>query len=408
MYNSKNSLDWWSILWALFLCIIGVVLVYSATYNEAQNWANSMWFKQVLFFIVGYIIFIGMTFFPIGFYKKIAWPTYFLSLIFLIIVAAGFGASKYGAGRWISIGGFNFQPSEFSKIAYILALSTLLENRKITLKKLSTFTRPLIVFIVPFLLILKQPDLSTALVFLCLTAIHFYWSGMSLWELFLLASPALSMALSFHNLLWGGLIIVVLIALWKVHLRLGIAISIFIGNLAAGFSSFYLWNEILKPHQRSRILTFLDPLRDPRGEGYQVIQSKVAIGSGGLSGKGFLEGSQTNLSFLPEEHTDFIFSVLGEQFGLIGCIVIIVLFFLLLFRILHICTMQKNIFGNYLLVGVAAIFAFHIFVNIAMTLGIMPVTGLPLPLLSYGGSFVITCMVLLGFVQVVYKSGSET
>jgi rod shape determining protein RodA len=139
-----------------------------------------------------------------------------------------------------------------------------------------------------------------------------------------------------------------------------------------------------------------------------VIQSKVAIGSGGLSGKGFLEGSQTNLSFLPEEHTDFIFSVLGEQFGLIGCMVIIVLFFLLLFRILHICTMQKNIFGNYLLVGVAAIFAFHIFVNIAMTLGIMPVTGLPLPLLSYGGSFVITCMVLLGFVQVVYKSGSET
>jgi rod shape determining protein RodA len=379
---------------------VGVLLVYSATADEASNWLKSFWFRQIIFFGVGTALATIIANVHPRFFKAIAYPAYILSLLALFYVALGGGShSSHGAGRWISIASFRLQPSEFAKIAYLLALSRMLSGRKLSLKNLRAFILPGILFGVPFILILKQPDLSTALVFMVMTLVGFYWAGMRVSEIFLLISPGLSVIATTNNFVWAVVIVMVLITAIRLRLNLRLLLLVFIVNLSTGYASFMIWNSVLKDHQRSRILTFLDPLRDPKGAGYQVIQSKVAVGSGGITGKGFGQGSQTNLSFLPEEHTDFIFSVLGEQFGLLGCATVIFLYFLLIMRGIHIVTLHGNRFSNFLVVGANSIFVFHIFVNIAMTLGMMPVTGLPLPFLSYGGSFVITCMILVGLLM---------
>jgi rod shape determining protein RodA len=192
----------------------------------------------------------------------------------------------------------------------------------------------------------------------------------------------------------------------KFKFPLWIIIFVMALDICAGYVSQMAWNS-MEDHQRSRILTFVDPTRDPKGEGYQVIQSQVAIGSGGMFGKGFGEGSQVNLSFLPEEHTDFIFSVLGEQFGFAGTFVVLVLFFILLWRGIMICRLHENSFVNLVVAGACTILFFHTFVNVAMTIGFMPVTGLPLPFLSYGGSFVLTCMILIGLMLNMRLKGKD-
>lgn len=401
----RKDRQWdWILFSALsFLVVTGVLLVYSATHNESISMVSTFWFRQSIYFVIGTLIAFGLRKVPLKYFRNFAVPIYIVSLVLLAVVALGAGTSVKGAGRWISLGGFRFQPSEFAKIAYLISLSTLMVGKKVTLHHLSSLIRPTLLFIVPFALILKQPDLSTALVFVALTLVSFYWSGMRKLEIFILITPVLSIILTFQAFAWWVLIFLSLIALFRLKLPILLSTVIVIINLSAGFGSFWMWNEGLKDHQRSRILTFVDPLRDPKGEGYQVIQSEVAIGSGGILGKGFLEGSQTNLSFLPEEHTDFIFSVLGEQFGLFGCSVVIFAYFVFFVRIFRVPTMVHNSFGGFLCIGAATILGFHTFVNIAMTLGMMPVTGLPLPFLSYGGSFVLTCMTLVGIVFAVQR-----
>lgn len=377
---------------------IGITLVYSATINETIPLVKTFWFRQIIYFVFGGIIVWLMSLLQTRFYYSIAYPFYFVVLLALIFVAIGGGSSSHGAGRWISLAGVKIQPSEFAKIAYLLVMSRFLSTRKLSLLNLKGLVMPGILFIVPFVLILKQPDLSTALVFVAMTLTSFYWSGMSFAEIFLLVSPGISVIATVNQPVWSILIILTLLV--SIKAKIGAKLTVFFSfvNLSMGFASLMIWNSILKEHQRSRIMTFLDPLSDPRGAGYQVIQSKVAIGSGGLVGKGFGDGSQTNLSFLPEEHTDFIFSVLGEQFGFIGCAVVLGLYFIFITRTISICTIHADKFVNLVLVNACTIFLFHIFVNIAMTSGMMPVTGLPLPFLSYGGSFVLTCMILVGLI----------
>jgi rod shape determining protein RodA len=221
-------------------------------------------------------------------------------------------------------------------------------------------------------------------------------------DLVVLASPLISVGLSFQFTLWAVFNIGMwglLFRRWRLGLISGrVAATFGLIVLLAGLASQIAWNKVLKPHQRARIMTFLDPTRDPGGAGYQVLQSQVAIGSGGLLGKGFGQGSQSNLQFLPEEHTDFIFAVLAEQFGFVGCFAVLGLLLAFLIRCLQMCFEESDRFRNLVIVGAATIFSFHAVVNVAMTLGLMPVTGLPLPFLSYGGSFVITCMMLVGFL----------
>ena len=271
-----------------------------------------------------------------------------------------------------------------------------------SLYKVKSFAVPFVLFIVPFGLVLKQPDLSTALTFIAVTLVGFFFAGLTLTDVFLMVSPVVSVLFSHsqsigYEILWGLLICAVVFALVRRRLPKVLTVIFLAANILAGYASSMVWN-MLEPHQQKRVNTFLDPMSDPMGDGYQVLQSITAIGSGGVSGKGFGNGTQTNLSFLPEEHTDFIFSVLGEQFGFVGCAVILVLFALFLWRATSVCKLTPDPFVTLVTMGASTIFLFHILVNIAMTIGLMPVTGLPLPFLSYGGSFALTCMVLVGFL----------
>jgi rod shape determining protein RodA len=410
MYHENRGffrrIDFWFYgSWTLLLTI-GLMLIYSASAGESDHFWQSHWFKQFIHLMIGAVLCLCCALTPVRVWRSLGWPLYLISLGLLTFVAFGGGTLSHGADRWISIGGFRFQPSELAKIAYLLTLADVLQNRVLTLKDWRPYVKPLVLFIVPFVLILKQPNLSTALSFLMITLVGFYWAGLRLRDLFLLLSPILSVVTSVVPLIWYAFAALLLGVLWRSGLGPRWSIFLISINLLAGYGSHFVWSH-LHDHQRSRILTFLDPTRDPRGEGYQVLQSQVAIGSGGVDGKGWLQGTQTNLDFLPEEHTDFIFSVLAEQFGLIGCSVVFVLFWILIFRMLRQTVLRKHEYGNFLVVGVVAVFCFHIIVNIAMTMGMMPVTGLPLPFLSYGGTFLIACMIMMGIVLSVRYQGSR-
>ena len=409
-FDKSLKFDWFFIGVTLTLMLCGVLLVYSATVGEELAVYDTHWFRQIIYFLTGIAIAIGLVFVKIDWLKRAAVPSYVIALILLIFVLIFAGDVK-GAGRWIDLKIIKLQPSEFAKIAYLITISYWLSKHPVSLQKLKTFFVPLGLFIVPFALVLKQPDLSTALVFTAVTLVGFFFAGLTFTDLFLIVSPVLSVLFSHSQLmvmqvLWGGLICLVVLSVIRRRLSKKLSGFIIATNILAGYASSMVWN-MLEPHQQKRVNTFLDPMSDPLGDGYQVLQSLTAIGSGGISGKGFGNGSQTNLSFLPEEHTDFIFSVLGEQFGFVGCAAVLVLFALFLWRASSICRTNDDPFVTLVTMGAATIFLFHITVNIAMTIGLMPVTGLPLPFLSYGGSFALVCMFLVGLLMCLRYQGNK-
>ena len=409
--NSKMKIDWLFLTLVFVLTCIGISLVYSATVKSEPIWHTSRWFRQIIYFFGGCALATLFAVVRIDYWQRLAFPLYFLTIAALAFVALGGGDAAKGAGRWIDFGFIKIQPSEFAKISFLIAMSKWLSTHRVNLLQPKTFVMPAVIFIVPFALVLKQPDLSTALVFTAVTIVGFYWAGLTVLDLCLLLSPGASIILSYPHIpysqvLWGVLLCVVFLVLLFRKMPKKFVIFILTLNIVCGYASTMAWNS-LEPHQRDRVMTFVDPMRDPRGAGYQVIQSEVAIGSGGLFGKGFGEGSQTNLAFLPEEHTDFIFSVLGEQFGFVGCVGILILYFAFLWRAMSICRLHLDPFVNHIVSGACTIFFFHITVNISMTLGLMPVTGLPLPFLSYGGSFMLTCMMLVGLLVNMRYQGSQ-
>lgn len=401
--DSTLKFDWFFIFLVIALMSCGLTLVYSATITEDIPFYQAFWFKQLLHFLGGSVIAALLVLARVEWLKKVAFPCYILSLVLLCVVLFFAGDVVKGAGRWIDLGFFKLQPSEFAKIAYLLTISFWLSKHPVSLYKVRTFAVPFALFIVPFGLVLKQPDLSTALVFTAVTFVGFFFAGLTLTDVFLIASPVISVLFSHSQsigfeILWGLLICAVVFALVRRRLSKVLTVLFLAANILAGYASSMVWN-MLEPHQQKRVNTFLDPMSDPMGDGYQVLQSITAIGSGGLTGKGFGNGTQTNLAFLPEEHTDFIFSVLGEQFGFLGCSVILILFASFLWRATSVCKITNDPFVTLMTMGASTIFVFHILVNIAMTIGLMPVTGLPLPFLSYGGSFALTCMVLVGLLM---------
>jgi rod shape determining protein RodA len=374
------------------IILIGLSAVYSATWDEP----GKHWLKQCLYVVIGVIAIGAIYLVPPKVFYAMAYPAWIASLFPLLYIII-FKANS--VERWIALpGGFNLQPSELTKVALLLAMARLLAFQPITVMRPKTLLTPAVLFFFPFILVLNQPNLSTALSFVAMTGVMAYWSGLSLSEIFLLASPVLSVALSFHNLAWAAMFIVLIaiVVLSRINLKIGVLLLLI--NIIAGFGAIFVWNRVLYQHQRDRIMTFIDPQRDPLGAGYQVLQSKVAIGSGHFLGKGYLNGTQTNLSFLPEEHTDFIFSVWSEQFGFLGCIVLLALYLYLLHRILRSGIDIRNRFVSLVGAGVAGILGFHIIVNVSMTIGLMPVTGLPLPFMSYGGSFLISCLIMIGLL----------
>ncbi len=411
--QKKSEFDFLLLFLCITLWIIGLFLVYSATHiHESGPLANSTR-NQIVWVVMGLAVILVITSLPTRLFYSLSYVAYGLSIL-LLLYGLFTGVISKGAERWIMIGSIRVQPAEFAKIGLVLALSRYLSTKSLSLVKITSFIVPGILILVPFGLILRQPDLGSALILCALSLPLLYWAGLSIIEFVFLTSPILSLLLSAIPLFlaftsraslgvgeaipWGIFFVILCVILYVSRPPMFIVVCVIAVNLFTAAITTVVWNGFLQDYQKKRILSFINPQADPAGAGYQVIQSKVAIGSGHFTGKGYLKGTQTRLAFLPEQHTDFIFSVLGEQFGFFGCAAILLLYMMLIIRGYMTTQYIRSRFSNLVIVGSVSLLAFHIFINIAMTLGIMPVVGVPLPFLSYGGSFTLTISVLIGFI----------
>lgn len=369
MFNHKSwkGFDFILFLTTILTFGIGLAFLYSTTYQHAYRHSGilpqSFLLRQIIWFILGLLI--GVIILKVDYQKllELAYPLYGLNLVLLFLVLL-MGEAKFGAQRWITLGNLAFQPSEFSKLVIVFTLARYLGQRE-TARGLNLFgpggfkcgkvlAVSFLIVILPFILIVKQPDLGTALTLIpILFAVLYVWGA-----------PLKTLLLIFA---------------------------------ACALSSPLLW-QMLKGYQKRRILVFLNPNIDPLGAGYTIIQSKIAIGSGRLFGKGWLAGTQSQLNFLPERHTDFIFSVVGEEWGFVGATLLLILYFVLICRAISCTQRTLDASGRLLGCGIVALLTFQIVINIAMTMGLVPVVGLPLPLISYGGSSLLTTMICIALL----------
>ena len=345
--------DWTLLGIVLLIASIGILNLYSTTLGGEVS-GTPLYLKQIFWLLIGLSVMVVIAFTEYRFYSDFAYIVYTVAFFFLLVVM-GYGIITSGAQRWIKIGFISFQPSEFVKISLILALAKFFQRppsrEGYSLKDL---TLPFLFLLLPMGLILKQPDLGTSIILL---------------------------------LIFFSILIFVKIR-WSTLLTIGLG----------GAAILPISWSFLKEYQKRRIITFFNPELDPLGAGYHLIQSKIAVGAGGIIGKGFMKGTQCKLGFLPEQQTDFIFSALGEEWGLIGSLMIVGLYFMLILWGLRIAVQSKDRFGAILSFGVVAMLFWHIFINIGMVLGMMPVVGIPLPLLSYGGSFLLSTMIGMGLL----------
>jgi rod shape determining protein RodA len=347
------NFDWVLLLTVLLLAAIGIVNLYSAT----ASWqaATPIYMKQLLWLGGGVMILMIICLFDYRHLEHYAVPSYIVSVAMLIYVLT-MGKATMGATRWINLGFFNLQPSEVIKVATILILArifaTTVEPNGYILKDL---WRPALLMLIPAVLILKQPDLGTTIMVLAIAGTMLLFAGLQRGTIIFLTLAGLLVAVAG----WFG----------------------------------------LHDYQRARIMTFLNPEADPLGSGYHIIQSKIAVGSGGFWGKGFLHGTQSQLSFLPERHTDFAFSVFAEEWGFAGSLLLLTLYLFLVVWGLYIARRASDRFGMFLAIGVTAMVFWHIIVNLGMVIGLLPVVGVPLPLFSYGGTSMITTMIGIGLLM---------
>tara|TARA_B100001121_G_scaffold171104_1_gene149394 strand:+ start:2584 stop:3909 length:1326 start_codon:yes stop_codon:yes gene_type:complete len=402
--------DW--ILWGVPLAMVAIssFLILSIERQEALKGLSSfsfsvlgllkfintqLWLSQIATALFGTVVALFLAKFRLERLKPLLLPIYIATVISLIAVRV-IGTSALGAQRWISIGPFNIQPSEFAKLSAILLLAAVLDRHPV--ERPVDLLRPLGIISIPWLLVFIQPDLGTSLVFGALLLTMLYWSGMPFEWLVLLLSPLVT-ALLAGLFPWG-------LAAW-IPLTLGIAYRslpwkkvalalVLAVQSAASLVTPWLWENGLQDYQRDRLVLFLDPTKDPLGGGYHLLQSTVGIGSGGLFGTGLLQGQLTKLRFIPEQHTDFIFSALGEETGFVGTILIVVGFALLMGRLLQVAGKARTDFESLVVIGVATMLMFQIVVNIFMTIGLGPVTGIPLPFMSYGRSAMVVNFIALG------------
>lgn len=391
--NIIGKIDWWLLLIYLALVIIGVTTIYAAAYNENHPNILDMsqhYGKQALF--LGVSVFMGLIIMLIDakFFNAFAYVIYGLSILTLLYVLVA-GSTIAGSKSWIQLGGFSFQPSEFAKFGTALAVAHYLGDINTDFSKLKTQMIAYAMVLFPMLLVLCQGDAGSALVFLVFILV-FYREGMSGNILLIGLAAVVLFLLTLYFSKWYVLIglAVVFIALmffierskkniWKL-------IAVFAVSVVFIFSVDFFFYKVLKQHQRTRINIILGVEKDTRGVGYNLHQSKIAIGSGGFSGKGYMQGTMTKYNFVPEQHTDFIFCTIGEEFGFVGSFVLLSLYLALLIRIILLAERQRSPFSRIYGYAIASIIFFHLMVNIGMTIGLMPVIGIPLPFLSYGGS----------------------
>jgi len=380
---------------ALLLVTIGLLTVYSATTVPGAH--EGLWVKQLMWFGIALVIAYFAAVLHYRVYDSLAIPAYLISLVLLVLVLV-VGTSAMGAKRWLDLGPLKFQPSEIAKIATVFLLARRFDNPSLDLRKFRHWFPAVLIALVPFALVAKEPDLGTSLSFPVILVAMYYWAGMPAGQLLLGLSPVANVALFFltGSLWWFAALFVALLA-W-VRPKLTTLILFVVLNGAVAYAVPHMWNH-LHDYQKRRIETFLNPGADPYGAGYQIIQSRIAIGSGGLIGKGYLRGTQKGLSFLPMRHTDFIFSVVGEELGLLGALTVVLLYAVIVLRGYRVAAAARNGFASLMAVGLVSALFYHVMVNLLMTIGWAPVTGLPLPLLSYGGTALIVNCVQLGLLQ---------
>ncbi len=393
VYRKHN--DWALLFPAMFLLVLGVLAIYSAT-RLATGDADIYFERHLIYLGMGMGVFGVFFFMPLRLWEDSAYIVFAFSLILLIVVLF-FGVQTYGAQRWFAVGPFRFQPSEFAKLALIVVLARYISGKRVDLSRGGPIVLTLGLVLLPTALVLQQPDLGTAGAFPALALPMLIWGGMPRILLFVLVSPMIGLMLIYNLWLWIVFLLVAVVA-FRVSRLSNLLLGLFIACQVVLHFGAPRFIATLHPYQQARIQTFFDPGSDPSGSGWQVLQSRIAIGSGELFGKGYLEGSQKALAFLPMQHNDFIFSVIGEELGFFGTVLVVLAFVALVLRALRLAVQCRSAFGSLLLVGVGGLIFYHAAVNMAMTMGLFPVTGLPLPFLSYGGSFLWTMLAAIGLM----------
>jgi rod shape determining protein RodA len=396
----RTGLDRPLILVVLALIIFGVLMVYSAGQTDVPTVARGAWMRQLAW--VGLAVVAAAIAFRVN-SRILEWGApglYALGLLLLVLtLIVGTGAGSAASSKsWLQIGGIRIgQPVELAKLATILLLARYLSSLREPPDSLRRLIVPGMIAAVPFLLVLRQPDLGSAIVFAGILLAMLFWAGVSPRLLLLLISPVVSLLLAADTRWWGAwmLLLFFLLLLWRAYVAEGVLI--YLVNAAMGVLAIIIWNN-LKPYQQQRLTSFLNPESDPIHAGYQAIQSKVAIGSGGILGNGFLNGPQKRLAFLPEQYTDFIFAVLGEELGFVGVVAALTLFFILFLVLLRIARRASDPFSSLVVFGVLGLLFTHLFENVGMTINVMPITGIPLPFFSYGGSFLLGLGLAIGLV----------
>lgn len=401
---SRWALDSGLILALLALSAFGVAMIYSTgQLNVPSPVVEGVWIRQLVWFAFGLTAFTIISRISSNWIEWASVPAYALAVVLLavtLVVGTGRGTAA-GVTSFLQFGGFQFQPAEVAKIATILALARLMASRleapghgSRRSWQLTDVIGPCALVGLPLVLVLLQPDLGTAMAFVGILMAVLFWSGIPLTYLFLLVSPAIALVVSFNTWLFSAYMVALIGLLYLRRSRLYTFeyVAVLVFNLAVGTVARLLWDS-LAPYQQNRVLVFLDPGLDPQQAGYHLVQSKVAIGSGGLTGKGFTLGTQKRFNFLPEQHTDFIFAVIGEEFGFVGTLLVLSGFAYVLFRLIRMATGTSSHFASFVLFGIFGAWITHVFVNTGMTVGLVPVTGIPLPFISYGGSFLLMCWV---------------
>jgi rod shape determining protein RodA len=391
--------------YAIFICvglllIIGILMILSATFSmQTRAGEDPFYFakRHIFAIVVGLIVMFGLMYMDVNNLKAAAIPLYVFVLIILGLVFLR-GFTVLGAQRWISLGPISFQPSEIAKLVSIIVLSFYLESRIGKITNLISLVPVMALIGVPFLLIFRQPDLGTALVVLAISFGMLVWAKSSVALLLALFSPLISIVLFPHFIFWIIYLVALAITFFSVKLKLLDSAVIFAMNVLAGYL-FPIAFGMLKGYQRQRILAFLNPNIDPRGAGYHSLQAKVAVGSGGFFGRGPFHGTQTQLQFIPQQFSDFIYSAVGEELGFLGALFVLSLFVIIIWRAIKIATESRTAFGSLLASGIAVMYIFHLLVNVGMTLGMLPVVGIPLPLMSFGGTSLLMNLAAIGILQ---------
>ena len=427
-FRILDMIDYVILLCVLCLSICGILFIYSSGINSDGVLVSNEYYKQIVWLCIGLFLLVTLAVFDYRKLKRYSMYLY-IAVLCIFVYTKLFGRYVNGARSWIGIGGMGIQPSEPGKIMYILFLAKFLEQSKNT-QHLKRFFKCLVIMLFPVGLILLQPDLGTATVYIPIFLCMCFMAGIPTRYLALVMGIGMGTILCTVLPIWQTEIArrsvplvtvltntrlrIVVLAAMSMTFILALAgrvvfkagyfywIAFFTGIIASSLILSVAAGKVLKPYQIQRLIVFLDPSSDPRGAGWHIIQSKIAIGSGSFWGKGFMKGTQSHYRFLPEQSTDFIFSISAEEMGFLGCMILFALFTIILLRIVYIIKVSNNQYGIFIASGILGMYFFHFMVNVGMVMGMMPITGIPLPFLSYGGSALLTNMMAAGLLMSIH------